>query len=115
MGTEHTYSRKSQNKTLITPEIGKSELCFMSTPTGPTGGPCWCSASTFVELCKSDNLDSAWKLVKFEQTYPGIVGMNLKLSHPVLFNWICNAKDINFHTLVQKYNKFAKETGLKEF
>ena len=101
--------------TFITPEIGKSELCLMSTPTGPTDPPCWCSASTFAELCKSDNLYSAWNLVKFEQTYPGIVGMGLKLTHPVLFNWICNAKDINFHSLVQKYNKFAKEVGLKEF
>lgn len=102
--------------TVITPEIGKSELCFMSTPTGPTGRPLCCSVNTFVKLCKSDNLGSFWNLVKFEQTYPGTVAMVLKLTHPVLFNWICNAEeDTNFRTLVRKYNKFAKEIGLKEF
>ena len=101
--------------TIITPEVGKSELCFMSTPTGPTYRPCWCSVNKFIELCKSDNTGSFWNLVEFEQTYPGTVAMVLKLTHPVLFNWICNAKDTNFHTLVQKYNKFAKEIGFKEF
>lgn len=51
--------------TLITPDIDKSELCFVSTPTGPTGRPCWCSVNMFIELCKSDDLDSSWKLKEF--------------------------------------------------
>lgn len=112
--------------TFITPEISKSELCFMSAPTGPTDKPCFCTWFEFSNLCRIEDRDFAklffdslsdagWNLHHFSLVYPKINLDLLQIEHPMLYNWIRNCKHGNFGILIKKYNKFAKEIGLKEF